>query len=140
MRWKTYLQRFDATWSYVQGPDNTVADPLSRMVHIDEEVFEKVEQRDFIMMIVEETELTELEEEGDFTAKRRRKSMVRNERWQRRRLNSPSNRNAMLGFSSTPETEEAMLYQSSTSEMEEKDFILNLEKDDPEELRKWLYF
>jgi hypothetical protein len=46
----------------------------------------------------------------------------------------------MLGFSSTPETEEAMLYRSSTSEMEEKDFILNLEEDDPEEYKKMALF
>ncbi len=36
-RWRIYLQRFNATWRYIKGPTNTVADAMSRIVHINPE-------------------------------------------------------------------------------------------------------
>ena len=33
-RWRIYLQRFNATWRYIKGPTNTIADAMSRIVHI----------------------------------------------------------------------------------------------------------
>ena len=56
-RWKNFLQRFDAKWRYIPGPDNTVADGLSRMREPgDEETAEEVEIRDILSCIRESEE------------------------------------------------------------------------------------
>jgi len=53
-RWKGFLQRFDARWRYIPGPENTVADGLSRMVESgNKEVMEDVEIRDIILHLQE---------------------------------------------------------------------------------------
>ena len=35
-RWKAYLQRYDATWKYIKGETNNIADAMSRIVDIPE--------------------------------------------------------------------------------------------------------
>jgi len=53
-RWKNYLQRFDAKWRYIPGPDNTVADGLSRMVEpVSKEIWNEVEIREIILHLNE---------------------------------------------------------------------------------------
>ena len=36
-RWKDYLQRYDATWVYIKGETNNIADAMSRIVDIAED-------------------------------------------------------------------------------------------------------
>jgi transposase InsO family protein len=63
-RWKNFLQRFDAKWRYIPGPDNTVADGLSRMGEPkDKETAEEVVIRDIILHLQESSE-SEPEAEG----------------------------------------------------------------------------
>jgi len=53
-RWKNFLQRFDAKWRYIPGPENIVADGLSRMRESgDEETEEEIKIRDILLSLLE---------------------------------------------------------------------------------------
>jgi hypothetical protein len=56
-RWKSFLQRFDATWRYIKGSTNTVADGMSRIVEIPQEREKDIksyEEKDVIVSILNE--------------------------------------------------------------------------------------
>jgi transposase InsO family protein len=42
-RWKAYLRRFDASWRYIKGSTNVIADAMSRIVDIDEKQEKNIE-------------------------------------------------------------------------------------------------
>ena len=56
-RWKAFLQRFDATWRYIKGATNQVADGLSRIVEIhakSEDDITSFEEKDVIIATMNE--------------------------------------------------------------------------------------
>lgn len=62
-RWKNYLQRFDATWRYLPGSKNVVADGLSRMKESDDkETADEAVVRDIILSLSEGSEMESKEE------------------------------------------------------------------------------
>jgi hypothetical protein len=70
-RWKSFLQRFDATWRYIKGSTNTVADGMSRIVEIPQEREKDIktyEEKDVIVSILNEMLDTMEEDACDATA------------------------------------------------------------------------
>ena len=64
-RWKAYLQRYDATWTYIKGSTNVWADAMSRIVDIPIEDNSKIkgyEESDMIELLFEELDELELTE------------------------------------------------------------------------------
>ena len=65
-RWKSYLQRYDATWVYIKGETNNIADAMSRIVDIPDAEQDKItsyEDSDILASMVEAIEAMDLNQD-----------------------------------------------------------------------------